>query len=263
MLTAAYRRACRIADAVVEWNTVPMSRLQPIIDAHHHIWSPRGTTHPWLMPDAAIPFRYGDYSEIKSDYLPSDYDADSSDFEVVGHVTMEAEWNPDDPVAETAWTATAFEGRSDYLGHVARAFLAKDDIENVLAAHAAYPIVRGIRQKPTTQPRPSSARDAVTFGVAGGMTDPQWQRGYAMLQSHGLHFELQTPWWHIDELIALHARFPETPIVINHMFMPGDRAPETVAHWGRAIRRAAELTATTIKISGMGLPGVAWRLSDH
>ncbi|MEO1695489.1 MAG: amidohydrolase family protein [Pseudomonadota bacterium] len=233
--------------------------MQPIIDAHHHIWQPRGDSHPWLMPDAAEPFRYGDPTPIKRDYLPENHDRDASDFNIIGHVTMEAEWNDADPVAETRWTATQFERRPDYLAHVARTILHRDDVAEVLAAHARWDRTRAIRHKPTAASRP----DLIEAGTPGAMTDPEWRRGFARLPAHGLHYELQAPWWHVTELEELAAAHPDVPIVINHMFMPGTRDAAILAGWRAAITRAAAIPQTTIKISGMGIAGRPWQLDDH
>ena len=73
----------------------------PIIDAHHHFWDPTINDHPWLAPEANIPFRYGDYSAIKRRYFPDDYFADAGDHRVVQTVYVETEWNPQDPIGET------------------------------------------------------------------------------------------------------------------------------------------------------------------
>lgn len=49
----------------------------PMVDAHQHFWGPLANHHPWLAPDAMIPFRYGNYSEIKPRYLPDDHRRDA------------------------------------------------------------------------------------------------------------------------------------------------------------------------------------------
>ena len=48
------------------------------------------------------------------------------------------------------------------------------------------------------------------------MDDPKWRRGYALLEKHGLSFDVQTPWWHLDALAELARDFPNTQIVIVH-----------------------------------------------
>ncbi len=163
-------------------------------------------------------------------------------------------------IEETSWTASRHaENPAFPAAHVARTFFHLPGAEAELAAHAAVPIVRGIRHKPTAAPGP----DCIERGAAGGMTDPAWRRGYAALSSFGLHFELQAPWWHVDELLELTAAHPETPVVINHAFLPADRSPGAMAGWRQAIHRAASAPGTTMKISGIGLPGRPWSLDDN
>lgn len=231
----------------------------PIIDAHHHFWDPDKNYHPWLRDEPMIPFRYGDYSSLRKPFMPEDYAAITGPHHVVGHVTMEGEWDETDPVAESAWMSEVAEDFGKPQGHVARAFLHQSDVVDVLLAHAGYPLVRGIRHKPTAAPSP----DHIEKGVPGSMSDPAWRNGFAELAQHGLHFEAQVPWWHIDELLDLADRYPDIPVVINHGFMPSDRSKDALAGWKRAVRRAAQVPHFTMKISGIGIADRAWRLDDH
>ena len=95
------------------------------------------------------------------------------------------------------------------------------------------------------------------------MSDPAWQRGYAALQPNGLHFELQAPWWHVTELMQLIEKFPDTPVVINHAFMPVDRSPEALKSWRDALSLASSAPGITMKISGIGVSGKPWHLADQ
>ncbi|HEX5599604.1 MAG TPA: amidohydrolase family protein [Hyphomicrobiaceae bacterium] len=244
--------------SAIETGAVDDSGL-PIIDAHHHYWDLGLNRHPWLAPDVLIPFRYGDYSAIKTNFMPADYRAVSARHRIVASVTMEGEWDENDPVAETRWITEVAASHGTPAAHVARAFLHRADVEEVLAGHAAYPIVRGIRHKPTA----AAAPGLIEAGAPGSMGDPAWRRGYAMLQEHGFHFELQAPWWHVDELLDLIAAYPETPVVINHTFLPADRSPEGLAGWRAALKRAASAPQVTIKISGIGLKGRPWSIDDN
>lgn len=231
----------------------------PIIDAHHHYWDLALGRHPWLAPDVLVPFRYGDYSAIKKTFMPSDYRAIAGSHRVVASVTMEGEWDEDDPVAESRWITDVAAEHGTPAAHVARAFLNRGDVEEVLAGHCAYPIVRGIRHKPAAALSP----DRVERGAPGSMSDPAWRRGYALLARYGLHFELQAPWWHVDELLDLIAAHPDTAVVINHTFLPADRSPDGIAGWRQALKRAASVPQVVIKISGIGLPGRPWCLEDN
>lgn len=231
----------------------------PIIDAHHHYWDLAMGQHPWLGSDAMIPFRYGDYAAIKRDFLPADYRRAATGHRVVATVTMEGEWDEADPVAESRWISALAAREGVPAAHVARAILHRPDADAVLAGHAAFPLVRGIRHKPAA----ALAPDRIVAGAPGSMSDPDWRRGYAMLARHGLHFELQAPWWHARELIELVACKPEIPVVINHMFMPTDRGLEALAGWRAALKLAASAPQVTIKISGIGVRGRAWSLADN
>ncbi len=231
----------------------------PIIDCHHHFWDLGMRRHPWLAPDALIPFRYGDYSSIKRDFMPDTYKALTGSHRVVTTVTMEGEWDEDHLVEESAWITGVAEQHGLPGAHVARAYLHRSDAADVLAAHARFPIVRGIRHKPAAAPSP----DRIEIGAPASMSDPAWRRGYGHLAPNGLHFELQAPWWHADELLDLIAAYPETPVVINHTFLPADRSPEALNDWRAAMKRAASAPQTTLKLSGIGLKDRPWSLEDH
>ena len=77
----------------------------------------------------------------------------------------------------------------------------------------------GIRYKPAAAAR---AQEAIR-GAAGSMDDPAFRAGYARLAAHGLSFDLQTPWWHLDAAAELARDFPDTTIILNHTGLPADR----------------------------------------
>jgi predicted TIM-barrel fold metal-dependent hydrolase len=77
----------------------------------------------------------------------------------------------------------------------------------VLAGQTAFPLVRGVRHKPGGPATPDALGRQRTL-----MSDETWRRGYALLEHHGLHLDLQTPWWNLDEAARLaratfHARW--------------------------------------------------------
>jgi predicted TIM-barrel fold metal-dependent hydrolase len=231
----------------------------PIIDAHHHFWDLSCNAHPWLVDEPGIAFRYGDYSAIRCDFLPDDYRRATAGHHVVTTITMEGEWNEADLVAESRWMSSIAARHGLPSAHVARTILHAPGAAEELAEHAAFPLVRGIRHKPTAAPAPGR----IVPGAPGSMSDPNWRRGYRALGGHGLHFELQAPWWHVDELLDLIAAFPETPVVINHAFLPADRSPEGIVGWRAALRRAATAPGVSLKISGIGIKDRPWRLEDQ
>jgi predicted TIM-barrel fold metal-dependent hydrolase len=231
----------------------------PIVDAHHHLWDLGRNPYPWLQDPEPIPFRYGDYSAIKRDYLPADYRRDSAGFNIVKTVHMEAEWERSDPAAETRWL-TAINAKhgfpNAFIGHGEPH---RADIADVLAAHAKSSLVRGIRHKPASAASPADA----TRGAAGSMDDEMWRRGYALLERHGFSFDLQTPWWHLDAAAQLARDFPRTTLVLNHTGLPADRSAEDLAGWRRAMEMLAREPNAALKISGLGQRGLPWTLEAN
>ncbi len=230
----------------------------PIVDAHHHFWEPELGKQPWLRPDVTIPFRYGPYDAIKRSYLPPDLLEDAEGFAIVGTVTMETEWELDDPVGEIVYTEQISEKYGLPNASVAHAVLREPNIESTIEELAGHAIVRGIRNKPG---QAGSAAEAVANPSL--LMDPQWRRGYALLDKYGLDFELQVAWWHFSEAVDLITSFPETQIIINHAGLPSDRSPEGVAGWTQALRRIAAHDNVAIKISGIGLQGVPWTVANN
>ncbi len=219
-----------------------MSAPFPIVDAHQHFWDPRANYHPWLCDQPPIAFRYGDYSALRRPYLPADYCADAGGHEVVKTVYVEAEWDPRDPLGETAWVERLRRESGFPTVAVAQAWLDGEDAASVLERQAAVPFVRGIRHKP----RPGAMRDA------------RWRAGYALLARFGLRFDLQAPWTELADAAALCRAFPGTQLVLNHAGLPADRSAEGIAGWKRALRVLAECPNAAIKISGIGVPGKRW-----
>jgi predicted TIM-barrel fold metal-dependent hydrolase len=231
----------------------------PIVDAHQHFWDLGRNYLPWLCDPTPIPFRYGDYGALRRNYLPADYFGDSARQNVVKTVHVETEWDPADPVGETRWLQEIIEASGFPHAIVAQARLDRDDVEAVLAGHAEYPQVRGIRHKP----RAAKTPDRVERRVPGSMGDPKWRRGYRLLARHGLSFDLQTPWWHLTEAAELARDFPDTRIILNHTGLPSDRSEEGLAGWRRAMRVLAREPNVACKISGLGQPGRPWSVKSN
>jgi predicted TIM-barrel fold metal-dependent hydrolase len=90
------------------------------------------------------------------------------------------------------------------------------------------------------------------------MGDPRWRAGFARLAPLGLSFDLQTPWWHLEEAAALARAFPDTLIILDHAGLPADRSPEGLGAWGAAMAALAARPNVAVKISGLGVPGATW-----
>lgn len=233
-----------------------MSADFPIVDAHQHFWNIAQNYHPWLRDEPPIAFRYGDYSAIRKRYLPDDYFADVAPHKVVKTVYVEAEWDPSDPIGESRYIANLRRETNFPSVTVAQAWLDRDDCASVLEQQAAFDFVRSVRHKPRAN---SSPQDA----APGGMNDAKWRAGFARLAPLGLHFDLQTPWWHLADAAGLARDFPDTTIILNHTGLPSDRTAEALASWQRAIKTLASCPNAMIKISGLGQRGQTWSVDAN
>lgn len=230
----------------------------PIIDAHHHFWEPEKNKQPWLLPEAHIPFRYGNYESIKTSYLPPDLLKDAKNFNVVGTVTMETEWIETDQLGEMVYMQELQERFGLPNACVAHAVLDDPHVESLLENYADMPIVVSVRHKPGQAP---TADDAVSS--PSKLMSPQWRRGFSLLDKYDLLFDLQVAWWHMYEAIDLARKFPDQMIIVNHAALPADRSVVGMQGWTKAVQALAECPNVRMKISGIGLPNTPWTVPNN
>ena len=234
------------------WNDAPGAVT--LIDAHHHLWDLRMGRHPWLCGAEEKEFFMGDYTPLRRDYLPDDYRRDAAGHNVLTTVHCEAEWDRADQIGETRWITQIHEQYGFPGAIVAHAWFDTANAEEVIAAQAAFPLVRGIRSKPVTAPSP----DRMQPGAHGTMQDERWLRGFALLDKYGLSWDLRVPFWHLSEAAMVARAFPKTPIVLNHTGFPWDRSAEGLAAWRRAMERLAREPNVHVKVSEFGLKDRPW-----
>ena len=234
------------------WNDAP--EAVTLIDAHHHLWDLKANYYPFLSDKPEPHFFLGPYEAIRRNYLPADYLRDSQGHNVLTTVHCEAEMDRNRQVAETEWL-TAVNARHGFPGAiVAHAWFHTDNAEEILAAQAKFPLVRGIRSKPVTSLRPGEG----TPGAPGTMRDEKWLRGFALLEKHSLYWDLRVPAWHLVEAAEVARQFPKVPIVLNHTGFPWDRSEEGLATWRRAMEAVARQPNVHVKVSEFGLKDAAW-----
>lgn len=228
-----------------------MTNPIPVFDAHQHFWDTNLNTYPWLCGETIENFRYGDYGAIRTPYMPEDYRRDTQRFRIAGSAYIEAEWNPHDSSGEMAYIAQLREREGLPTVAVGQAWLDRPDLDATLDGLKHHTFVRGVRHKPRANASPG-------MRTPGGMTVPAWRAGYARLARYGLHFELQTPWWHLREAAALANIFPETRMVLNHTGLPSVRSDVMLAAWREAMEALAQCPNAYVKISGLGQRGAEW-----
>ncbi|WP_028479176.1 amidohydrolase [Nocardia sp. CNY236] len=259
-----------------------------IIDAHIHQWDPFTTPRqlgtisklirlvpvPMQVVALLVPRRdrqfAGDPSAYLRPYLPADYRADigKAAIDVAAHV--EAEWSSRGPLGkadETAWVASLPLRTAPRLGAIlAGGDPAAPGFAQLLDAHAAAsPLLRGIRTIAAHHPDPGvrSFTDK-----PGRLTTKAFLDGFAQLADRGLSFEAWVYSHSIPDVTALAERYPEVPIVLNHLGTPagivGAVGRHTGTHpgvrrqllvqWRDNLAALASRPNTVAKVSGLMMP---------
>lgn len=226
-----------------------MARRQ-IIDAHQHFWDiDHGYAYPWLQDNPDSEGMLGRLRPIAKTYVPADYLAETAAYDVVGTVHIEAV--PLDALAETRWLT----GLGSWLptAIVGRTELNAPDAESVIATHAAFPAVKGIRHIVNYH-----TNAAVSFTPADLLLDAAWQRGFGLLRKYDLSFDMQLYPGQMMAAFDLARRHPETLIVINHAGMPVDRDGAGIRLWRDGMRTLTRADNVVAKISGLGMVEHGW-----
>lgn len=219
----------------------------PFVDAHVHLWDLSHIRYPWLTPPFADDGPNGSAAAIASDYGVAHYRAELARWNVVGAVHIDAGAHPDDALRETAWLEALAGDTGLPTGIVGYAQLDAEDADAQLAAQAAHPRVRGIRQ--IVNWHADAARSYTPRDVT---LDAAWQAGFARLAAHGLSFDLQCYPGQTRALAPLFERHPDIPVIVNHLGMPVMTDVDGLDDWRRGLAALSRLPQVAIKLSGLG-----------
>ena len=230
-----------------------------IVDAHHHLWDLNGLHYPFLTDEPKENFFLGDNSPIRKNFLPKDYRRVSARHNVIKTVHVEAECNRNSQVAESEWISEINAEHGFPNAIVAHSWLDEENSEEILASHAAIPLVRGIRSKPVTAPNPNSKQP----GAPRTMQDPKWLDGFSLLEKYDLSWDLRVPCWHLEEAAEVAKSFPRTRIILNHTGFPWDRSKDGLALWRYGMQALADMPNVHLKVSCLCLPDGPWTLEHN
>lgn len=219
----------------------------PFVDAHIHLWQLDTIRYPWLQPPFDDTGPNGSVEPIARDYLLGDYLADAARWNVVGAVHIDAGADAGQALDETRWLESVAAEHGLPSGIVAYAPLDDPNVEALLAAQAAHPHVRGIRQIVNWHTNPLR-----TYTPADVTQDDQWWAGFGLLGKYGLSFDLQCYAGQMAGLAPLIERHPEVPVIVNHMGMPVTTDREGITRWRYGLRALAAAPHVAIKLSGLG-----------
>ena len=216
-----------------------------VVDPHIHLWDLSTGLYPGLeQPSTGF---IGSNAPIARSYLLDEFRAEGgTDVEVIKAVHVEA--FPTDPVRETETIQSVATTSRITLAIVANADLAAPDAEAVLARHAAFPVLRGIRQVLNRHAVPLYNYVGRDF-----MNEPAWQQGFKLLAKFGLSFDMQLYPHQFGEAAAVAAANTGTAIIINHAGMWADRDLAGWRTWRDGLRVLAAQPNISVKISGLGM----------
>jgi predicted TIM-barrel fold metal-dependent hydrolase len=238
---------------------IPPERMRdiPFVDAHVHLWDLDHLGYPWLTPPFADDGPNGSVAAIATTYLPADYRAEATSWNVAGIVHVDAGADAAHALAETEWLEGLAAADGLPTGIVAFAALNDPEVERLLAAHAGHGRVRGIRHIVNWHADPR--RTYTPRDVTG---DADWARGFGLLAKYGLSFDLQAYPGQFAGLAPLLARHPDVPVIVNHLGMPVASDPEGREHWRIGMAALAALPQVAVKISGFGFVQRPWSVAD-
>lgn len=208
----------------------------PICDAHHHLWEYPGNV-----------------------YLGKDLIEDIDGHNIVQTVVVEA-WGRNirsrgkmkEPAEETALAvaeSNSNPGRTRIAGGIIgyADLMAGKAVEKVIESHiiAGQGRFRGIR------PAPGSV-----------LTDREFLEGCSVINKHNLVLDVAVRNQRLLELVGLAEKYPETPIIINHL---GIGWPYDIEQWKETIAKIAGCETLYIKLGGLGMDLVSagWEKSTN
>jgi predicted TIM-barrel fold metal-dependent hydrolase len=218
----------------------------PVIDTHHHIWLRKDVA--WLA-DPPIPRMFGDYFGLRRDYPVEEWINDIVPEGAVKSVHVTAMWGAGRALDETKWLQATADKHGFPHGIVCNVDLAAPDAEAALKAQKQFPNLRGVRQMlywdndtvRRAAPRPDYCND------------PDFRRGFALLEKHNLHFELQVYAGQAAHAIELIKAFPNVRVILVHAGMLTARTQAAIDEWRAALTPMAAFPNLHVKLSGLGM----------
>lgn len=204
------------------------------IDAHHHLWQ-RSQPFDYRWQDAA------DLAPIRRDYLPTDLEPLIRAAGIDRTVVVQTQHD----VAENRWALALAEQYPFLAGVVGWVDLASPDCERQLLEFWGHPRFVGIRH--VTQDEPDD-----DFIVREDV-----RRGLAVLEKHGVPFDLLFYVKHLRHAATLARAFPDLPMVIDHLAKPRIKDRQ-VDDWLPHFRAAAAFPNVFCKLSGL-ITEADWR----
>lgn len=210
------------------------------IDSHQHYWQPARGDYDWMPMDNPV---------LARSYGPSDLAPHLSTHTIDRTVLVQAAAT----VNETEYMLGLADATSSIAGVVGWVDFERTEDHETLARLSAHPKFLGVR------PMIQDIRDDDWML----RDDVQW--GFEAVSDLGLTFDALGFPRHLPNFLTILTRYPEMRVVVDHAMKPdiagGD--PASFDHWAIGMRRIAEETTATCKLSGLVTEAAAtWRIDD-
>ncbi|KAL6056209.1 putative metal-dependent hydrolase, TIM-barrel fold [Balamuthia mandrillaris] len=177
----------------------------------------------------------------------------------------------DDPVKETEWVASL---NSPFIkGIVSYAYLADEQVEQVLKAHSRFTQVKGIRQILNHHPTDSSLVWPKVHS-ANYFAEAAFGHGFSLLQKYNLSFDLHANPHQLKTAAAFLKDYPSTPVVLDHLgtlHLPTLSSSSPQPHqthlllqeWEEGMKALSQLPQVHVKLSMLGWVYPLWFEKDE
>lgn len=222
-----------------------------IVDAHHHLWDLGRFPYPWLAPDAP-PRPFGNHDAIKCNFLTPDYLRHFDGLPLVASVHVQANCGAPDPSDETAWLAALSQTSGWPNAAVGGVDMASETAADLLAAHARYPLARGVRAM-VAHDRSGRWRFADRPHV---MQSPVFVTNAALLGEMGFSLDLVIVPEQLPEVAQLAKTLPDLTIIVDHL---ATAEPVSFSSWYDGVEAIAGFDNVSMKLSGLWTIDKHWR----
>ena len=211
-----------------------------LVDTHVHFWDRPHPTLDWVwLADDFIHPQLGDTVLLKSmrKYAIDEFLAEVEGTGVSKAVHVQAAIGSEDPVEETRWLQEMVDRTGYPLAIVGDARMQQPDVEGTIERHVEHANFRGLRD----------------FAQGDYLVDPDFHRGYALLEKYNLVYDLDVFWESMHKAAAMAAKFSNIILVVDHAGFPQARTAEYFYSWRKGIAEFKGLDNVYMKISGLGM----------
>ncbi|MBI3372594.1 MAG: amidohydrolase family protein [Betaproteobacteria bacterium] len=230
-----------------------------IVDSHHHLWDHGRNLYPWLRGETHDR-GWGDTTLLHKNYLVADLLADGARQGLAKSVHVQANFDPSNPVGETAWLeeiAAESGSRGFPHGIVGFADFSSPEVESLLEQHSKHSRVRGMRQVLNRHPDPKLNRAPKDY-----LADETWQKNLGLLKRYGWTFDAQVYYQQMPALAALARRYPDMQFILDHAGMPAERDAAGIEGWRRGMQQLAGCSNIAVKLCGYGMVDNRWTVES-